>query len=273
MAITTLDGLLAGMLPSIDVVKASFGGEAAGWYHSSWYLAGMPGAGVLPTSGLGGATLTGPAVPGQITVPAAVAGKNVYLARMDAVQAANIGGFVLADRIWANNGLVVTTTGAQTVNSVAWDRDSIIDGNFTGEGVQVALEVTTSTTNGAVISNMSMSYTNSDGTAGRTATVSSFPATAAAGTFVPFLLQAGDRGVRSIQTITLGTSLVTGAVSAVAFRQIVSMGTPSPNVVVQQGPADLGLPRLHDNSVPFLIFSLTGGSNGVTDCGITWTQG
>lgn len=272
MAITTLDGMLAGMLPSNDVVKINFTGEAAGQYHSTWALAGMPGAGLTPAGGVAGTALTGPSVAGQIPFPAAVVNKNVYLARMDFVQAGSVGTVILCDRLWHNSGLSPTTATAQTVGSVAWDRDAIFDGSFTGEGVQVALEVTTTLTNASAVSGATVSYTSSDGTAGRTGFLATIPATAVAGTVVPMLLAAGDRGVRSVQSITHPT-LTGGAYSLVAFRQVVSLGCPVVNVGVQQGPADLGLPRMHDNSVPYLIYVLTGTGVGITDCGITWAQG
>lgn len=270
MAITTVDGIVANLLSPADVTKGSFTGEAAGQYHSPFYLPGMPGAATAPSPGLAGAALT--AYTGQIPFPAAVGGKNVYLARMETTQGGSIGAVTLCDRLWHNSGFTVTTTTAQTVNSVAWPaRD--MDGSTNGRGVQVGLEVSTATTNAGAITNMTMSYTAADGTAGRTATVASFPATAVMGTFVPFLLQAGDTGVRSIQSLTLGTSLVTGTVHLVAYREIVGLGTPVANTQVQQGPLDLGLPRLYDNSVPFLTYTLTGTSGGVTNTQLTYAQG
>jgi hypothetical protein len=50
--------------------------------------------------------------------------------------------------------------------------------------------------------------------------MASFPATAVAGTLVPFQLATGDRGVQSVQSVTLGTSYVAGAISLVLFRII-----------------------------------------------------
>lgn len=48
--------------------------------------------------------------------------------------------------------------------------------------------------------------------------MTSFPATAVAGTLVPFQLQAGDVGIRSVQSITLGTSYVAGTISLIGYR-------------------------------------------------------
>jgi hypothetical protein len=270
MAITTFDGLIGAARQHHMGWKVNFTGEAAGMFGSLAYLAGAPGAMVAPTPGLAGEALTSYA--GQIPFPSAVGGSNVYLAAFDAVQGGSIGGLLLADRLWHDSGFTVTTTTAQTVNSVTWPaRDE--DGATSGREVQIGIEVSTATTNASAITNMTMSYTNSDGTSGRTGTVPSFPATAAAGTFVPFALAAGDKGVRSIQSLTLGTSLVTGTVHLVAYRRIAGVGLPVASAGVNQGPAELGFPRVFDNSVPFMLALLGGTAAGSSQWGITWVQG
>lgn len=271
MAISTVDGAVAGSLPPQDIFKAAFTGEAAGQFHSSFYLAGRPGAATAPSPGLNGAALTSYA--GQIPFPAAVGGENVYLAAMEATQAANIGSVTLCDRLWHNSGIVVTTTTAQAITHPGLPaRDA--NGATDGEGIMLALEVSTATTNASAVTTITASYTNQAGTAGRTATIASFPATAVAGTFVPFTLQAGDTGVRSVQSITLGSTLTGGGpIHLVQYRQIATIGVPLANVAATRGIADLVLPRMYDNSVPWLVFGLTGTAAGITDCQVVWTQG
>lgn len=270
MAITSLDALTAGMLPAEPILKASFTGEAAGQLHSMFYLAGRPGAAAAPTPGLAGAALTTYA--GQLPFPAAVGGQNVYVARLEGTQAANIGGVILCDRLWHNSGFTQATTTAETVNSAAFPaRDR--NGSTNGGGVLVALEVSTATTNGSAITNTTMSYTNQAGTAGRTATIPSFPATAVAGTFVPFMLQAGDTGVRSIQSLTKGTSYAGGTMHLVAYRPVLTLPLPAANVSFAVDGISAGLPRMYDSSVPFLVVPLISTATGVTVGAITYTQG
>jgi hypothetical protein len=130
----------------------------------------------------------------------------------------------LIDLLWYNTGLAVTTTTSQ---SISQPTDSIPDrdlfGSSKGVGWRVGIYVTTATTNGSAVTNTTLTYTNSDGTGSRTATILSFPATAVAGTFVPFDLQVGDNGIRSIQSITLGTSYGGGAISLVMYREITEL--------------------------------------------------
>ena len=117
----------------------------------------------------------------------------------------------------------------------------------------VAIEVRTATTNAGAITNTTMSYTNQAGTAGQIATISSFPATAVVGTFVPFQLAAGDTGVRSIQSITLGTSYVAGAIHLVAYRTLLQMGITIANIPFDLGAVGCGMVRCFDNTVPWLV--------------------
>jgi hypothetical protein len=254
MAITTLDLAIAGVQPPQPILKVGATMEAAGVLHSLLYTSGAPGAAVAPTPGLGGAALT--TYSGQIPRTNPASG-NAHLMRL-AIASTLSGGIYLLDRLWHNSGIVSTTTTAQTVNSVAFPARCIPASGSTpdanGGGILVGVEVSTATTNAAAITNMTMSYTNQAGTAGRTATIASFPATAAAGTFVLFQLQAGDTGVRSIQSITLGTSLVTGTVHMVAFRTLAGFGVLLANTEASVDIVTGGAVRLYDNSVPFLLW-------------------
>jgi len=249
MSISTLDGVIAGALPPQDLYKVGTALEAIGLRHSHFYSTGMPGAASAPANGMAGAALT--SVVGQIPFTNPTGGNYTYLARFEAAISVACELFLM-DRLWDNSGIVVTTTGAQTINSVAWPaRDR--DGTTNGENVLVAIEVRTATTNASAITNTTMSYTNQSGTSGKTATISSFPATAVAGTFVPFQLAAGDRGIRSIQTITLGTSYVSGAIHLVAYKVIAVLPSPIPNVGQSVDALSCCFPRLYNDTVPFLV--------------------
>lgn len=271
MAIVSMDGIVAGLFaPQQPVQKAAFTGQVAGGFHSSFYLAGLPGAATAPSPGLAGAALTSYA--GQIPFPATVVGQSVYLAGLDVTQAANVGGVMLHDRLWHNSGIVSATTTAQTVNSVAFPaRD--VNGAVNGAGCLIALEVSTATTNVSPITNTTLSYTNSAGTAGRTATIASFPANAVVGTTVYFALAAGDTGVQSIQSITLGTSYGTGVVNLVVVRPIAVIGCPVASTTNRYDAIQVGFPTLWNSTVPYLIYVLTGTAGGIVTANVTYAQG
>ena len=136
-----------------------------------------------------------------------------------------VGNFELIDILWVNTGIVVTTTTAQTITmpGALPARDN--NGATNGAGIMAALYTTTANTNAAVVANSTLSYTDQDGNAGNTATFSGVvgfqaPATPVVGTWMPFILAAGDSGIRSVQSITLGTSYGAGALSLVLYRSL-----------------------------------------------------
>jgi hypothetical protein len=272
MAITTMDGLIAGLQPyGEDVIKAGFTPEQIGIYHSSWQIAGRPGAASAPSGGINGTALVAPQA-GAIPIPATVAGKNIYLARFEFAHSGGLGSATLIDRLWSNSGLSPTTLTAQAITPVALPaRDNT--GTTNGVGVMAALEVTTASSNAGALTGITMSYTNEAGTAGRTAQMPSFPPTAVAGTWVPFTLAAGDLGVRSVQSVTFGQTLGAGATNLILYREIVSLGAPVANTNAAAGPIELGLPRVYDGSVLQLIYSCTNTTPGGSNAQCTFAQG
>jgi len=271
MANTSLDLFVANMAEPVDLLKVGSTMQAAGVLHSLWYSAGVPGAAAAPTPGLNGAALssTSAQVSGQIPFADPVSG-NTNLALLEA--AANVAGTLyLVDRLWHNSSIVVTTTTQQAITSPTWPaRDR--GGATSGLGVMVGLEVSGAMGNGAPITNTTLAYTNSAGTGSRTATIASFPATAVAGTFVPFALAAGDLGVRSVQGLTLGTSYTSGTFHLVAYRILARLGVPE-NQGVRKNIFELGKPRLYNGAVPFLLWRPSATTAVTVDGAVAWAQG
>lgn len=217
---------------------------AANWYCSS-KDAGFPGAWAPGTPGVNGRVTDGTTAAdyGCLPIPNPALGAN-YITAVELASSVNHT-HDFFDVLWVNSGLVVTTTTAQAISSPTLPaRD--LNGTTNGEGCMIGLLFVAAATNAAAITNTTVSYTNSKGVAGRTATLSAIagsqiPATPVIGTTIWFNLQAGDTGVRSIQGITLGTSLVTGTISLMITRDIVTIGTSIPNVSVPKAIAKPGI--------------------------------
>jgi len=223
---------------SVGFMKTGTASDAAGYWYCTSKDAGFPGAWAPGAPGVNGRVTDGTSSNDYGCFPIAnpTTGGN-YLTEVNMAASVNHT-HVLFDCLWVNSGLVVTTTGAQAITTPTLPaRD--INGTTNGEGCSIALLFTTASTLAAVGSNLTVSYTNSDGVSGRTATLSAIvgsqvPATPVIGTIVWFNLQAGDRGVRSIQSITLGTSMLTGTISLMITRDIATIGTTIPNVNAQK---------------------------------------
>lgn len=239
---------------SIGFLKFGTGADTVGYFYCFSKDVGFPGAWAPGTPGLAGRTTSTDA--GCLVVPNPATGGN-FLTSFEL--AATVAQFVqLIDILWVNSGAVVTTTTGQTIGSPTLPaRDA--NGTTNGEGCMIGLLFTSASTNAAVINNATVTYTNSDGTGSRTATLANLvgaqiPVTPVAGTIVWFALQAGDKGVRSIQTLTLGTSLVTGSVSLLIARQVATYSATLPNVGSgPQQPMDPGI-RLWNGSCLFLCY-------------------
>lgn len=271
--VTSLDTLIAAFVPGLaDIAKVSGSNLAAGTWHSAWYLGGTPAAGAAPGGGLNGAVYSG-TVTGQIPIPALAAGKQIFLSRTEhtPIGVGNIAAIEIVDRLWADVP-VVTTTGGQAVVSPTWPaRDA--NGATTGAKVKLAFEVSAALGNGAPITNTTVTYTNSSGTGGRTGTVASFPATASVGTWIPVTLAAGDDGVQSVQTITLGTSYVSGQLHLVAYRTIARIPLAGALVSVDRSAYQLDLPPVYDNSVLSMLYLPTSTSFGAVYGTHAYAQG
>lgn len=251
MAITTLDNALAGMQPARYFAKAVTGTMVAGRPWSLWALAGNPGAGSFDNTLAGVALSSSSAlVNGQIPFTNPVSG-NSYLARFQA-GATIAGTLLLCDRLWHNGGFTITANTSQTVNSATFPARDLA-GTTNGDGVLLGLEISAAA--GAAAPTITVGYTNQAGTSSRTAT-NLFPTanSPAAGSFFPIGLQAGDTGVRSVQTLQLSASWVSGTMNLVAYRVLAALeltGAYIPNAV---DAITGGFQQMHDGTVPFLVF-------------------
>lgn len=279
MAISNMDQFLAGLQPPVRFMKCGQTMQGASILTSTIYYDGVPGKASANGNALAGAALT--SYTGALPFYNPGAG-NSYLTNFEAWAGPRNGTLFLCDRLWHNDSISVTTTTGQTINSVTLPaRD--MNGSTNGARVLAALEVSSATGNGGAITNTTITYTNSGGTGSRTGTIPStipaggFPASAKLGTFIPFTLAAGDVGVRSIQTLTLGTSYVSGTIHLVMYRILAVLPITSCGETSSQGAGQWAdfvknrFERLYDNTVPFVLWLPTAttavqihGSYGVT---------
>jgi hypothetical protein len=216
MAATTVAGVKSGMLPPVTQVKnvtmaqVVSTGTTALKGITDWYQTGAS----ANASGVAGQALTYPVTGARVRVS-----QDAQLAYFDGRSAANNAVVIaLVDRLWENSGLSATLTTAQTVNSAALPaRD--INGSSNGDGVMCAVEWSTGP--GAGVPALSLSYTNQAGTSGRTATTTAV-ASLGNGAWEIFDLDAGDTGIRSIQSYTANATRTSGTFHLILFR-IISM--------------------------------------------------
>jgi hypothetical protein len=172
---------------------------------------------------------------GQLYLSAA----NIASNQAEAITIIDVLGYVNCD---SNNGAAasncLTNLGAQTISLSTPARD--VNGSTNGHGVGIALVAGTALGNGSAITNTTVGYTDQDGNAS-TATLQAvagfqMPASPVVGTFIPMTLGTGDNGVRAVDTLTNGTSYVSGNLLVVLYRVLATLS----NLSVMAGAANFG---------------------------------
>lgn len=250
MAITTLDGVIAGMQSPKPITKVGIATAAVGAMrgHTLWYSAGNPGAATANAVGINGAAVTGNAVAGQIprTNPSGV---NGHLARWS-MNASTAGTLWLIDRLWHNSGYSVTATTAQNSTAPALPAR---DGDGGTNGAQVMAAIEWSSTGGAGVPTVTLTYTDQDGNAGATGTFTGVT-TPPVGTFEIFTLASGDSGVRAPTSFIQSATRTSGIMHLVLFRVLAQMEISAGNIGNAVDALTSGMPRLWDNTVPQLVW-------------------
>lgn len=260
MSITTIDQLQSSLMTPIEFSKDTYlhSGSA---HFSLAYQNGNPGGMSIPNPGASGEALT--YLSGQLEFVDPASGSTKYIvgakfvsSEYSASPANSVPGTVLVcDRLWHGGQFAGTDVTLQSVNSVTFpSRD--VNGSSSGVGVMVAVEVTSACGNAAPIA--TVTYTNSDGTSGRTGTaqLSTLPNK---GQMYAVTLQAGDTGVRSVQSVQLSTSWLSGTYVLVAYRCIVKTSIDRSYSLPGRQWADsisLGMPKVYSGSVLYLVVLL-----------------
>jgi hypothetical protein len=195
--------------------------------------------------------------PGAITLVNPGGANKLYLARFSCA-GSTIGTVILYDRLWHNSGFVGNVITAQTIATPP----TLTRPNANGADVEVWGEVYTAM--GATASNFTVTYTNQDGITGRSGSYS-MPANAlTVGQMVPFNLQAGDTGVRTVTQVQLSASTgAAGDFGLVLLRRVAEIPITVVNVLADRDAFALGMPELYSDACLALqvMCSTTGTGN------------
>jgi hypothetical protein len=249
-------------------VKAVGGTMVAGRPHSYRMIAGTPGAATTGMgAGLNGANCA--ASDGGYLPFTNPGSGNTYLSRFQGC-ATVAGQLLLIDRLWSNT--LGVTTGAQSITQPTLPaRDAL--GATNGDGVQLAIEVT-ATVSATVAVLSALTYTNSGGTGSRAATmIDAFASGAITGNFLRCALQAGDSGVRSVQSINFSTAWTSGAFGLVCYRVIAALELPAALIPNAIDALTSGFPKIYNDSCLSLVFiPVTTTTSNIMGT-VVWTQG
>ncbi|MCC6178792.1 MAG: hypothetical protein WAZ94_15350 [Phycisphaerales bacterium] len=265
MAISTQDALVAALAGAQKrgFRKASATSEGAGTWRSLWALAGQPGAGAAAGS-VNGAIPTS-ATTGAIPYTNPGGANLGYVGRLSA-QGSTAGTLILYDRLWHNSALVGNVTTLQSFTQPALTRAT------TGDGVELWGEVYSAM--GATGTVMTAIYTNQDGTGSRSASYTQPANALSVGQMVPFSLQAGDSGVRSVQSLQLSISTGTaGNFGLTLLRRLAEIPLTAAGVGGVLDFFGLGGGVLEANSCLAMMVLCSATSTGEIQAGLSIIEG
>ncbi len=271
MAITSQDGLLSALGGAQRLIynKANLT-SVAGRPQSLWTANGSPGAGSTTLGQAAAGVVPTDASQGGIPFNNPVSG-NSYLGQVSGISSAT-GMLLIYDLLWVwgsgGSGWSVTTTTAQSTTSPA----ALTRPDANGVGTEAWLEVLA--TMGAGAATPTLSYTNQDGTAGRTTSgmTPSYSTTAPIGNTFFFNLTSGDTGIRSVQSLTLNTSMSSGTARICIGKRLAEIPVAA-NVGFKYDAYDLGLPQVYNDACICPIFIPNSTTSGPVFMTLSLPQG
>jgi hypothetical protein len=197
-----------------------------------------------------------PAVSGRLTMLGARINTSTYSAAA----------MMVVDLLNVSGGLNGTLTTAQTTNLPT----AALTRYTSGEGVMAGIVIYTII--GTTATTVTISYTNSAGTSGRTSTATTFGGGfyREVGLLIPIPLQAGDTGIRSIESVTVaGTTGTAGNFGVCLYKPLAMISLESATGVMPLDSVSTGciigsLCEIHPDAcltvsaVTVVNFSITG---------------
>lgn len=221
MGFSTYDEIIAALTAGkgqfLPFNKASIT-TVASTFYSMWANTGIPAAGEAGTAIPGGNALYDYSVGALIPLKNPTAPATLHALQVGVGSTIALGSLILIDRLVHCANISATSTSPQTVNSVPLPRYT------DGKGVMMILEVTTAL--GASASNVTITYTNQDGVPNRSTGAIAMTVSSPVGRLQPpaggylIPLQAGDYGVRSVETIQFSASMAAGVVRLLLYKLI-----------------------------------------------------
>lgn len=271
MAITTADGWFgAARDAQVRIRKiAAVTSVAAGWF-TALDVAGTPGAGSLAigntTAGIVPTDLTA----GFPELRAFGGGASGYLAAAS-YRGSVAGGCILYDRVF-HVGSVLLTALATTTLAAQPSYAGRMPGGVYGGDLELILEVNAAVS--ATATTVSVNYTNEAAVAARTTGASPSLTGYLTRRCHIFPLQAGDKSVSKIESITVGGVVATtGSVNIIVARRLAEFDVRAVNGLDAQGWDLLGAPQVFADSALWPLFQPDSTSTGFPSISATVING
>lgn len=275
MALSSLDGYLAGAKQRLPLVKTASRTSVALIPFSVFDLAGNPGAGTLAGSSTTNGVKPTSATSGTPIINPFSGTNKGYLTKVEYYNSV-ISTLHLYDLLF-KAGNYTYNSGTTTLSSQPAINDRCPDdggGAAFGNGNEIWIEVVGAMTS-ATAWQVQVTYTNQAGTTGRTSIVSAAQAAAAltVGKMFQIALQAGDSGVQKIESVIVTTGGATaGSFNVLIMRRLWSNRITVANSGFIDDILKTGAPEVYDTSALFAIIQADGTSTGLPNLNIEITN-
>jgi hypothetical protein len=240
MAITTVDGLVAGARQKVPWIKTSARTTIANGWFTQFDQAGNPGAGTIAGLSQTNGSLVTDATAGHSLINAFGGGATGYLGT---VEFAN----TVASRLMLVDVLARYGTYAFNVSTGALSSQPDISGRLPGSnyaGTQIWYECATAITTNQTVT---VTYTDESGNTGATTGAVAFGLAPTLGRLMPMPLAAGDSGVRKIESVT-STGATVGTFNILIVRPLWTGRVPVANSGDCHSWDRVGFPTVYDTS-------------------------
>lgn len=265
MTISNFDGLLGSAKQYITMAKtANRTTVATGWF-SLFELAGNPGGGVLAGTSTTAGVVPTDATAGCPIIDAFGGGATGYLAQVDF-------GSSVASRLRILDmvfkaGAYAFSAGTTTLSAQPSYAGRMPGGSY--KDTQIWIEVTTAFATGTQWQ-IQVTYTNQDGTTGRTTVINSAWNAAALtlGRMYQLALQSGDTGVQKIDSVIVtngGTAMTAGNFNILVLRPLWTGRVKIANDGDLHGPEKTMMPVVFADSALILIAAADSTSSGIPE--------
>lgn len=256
MAITTLDGYIAGAKQLVPYTKTGGRTTVANGWFSLFDVAGNPGAGTLAGSSTGAGVVPTDATAGTPTINAFAGGATGYLSKVQF-------GSTVACRIAVFDLLFKAGAYAFNANTALASQPSY-SGRLPGtdyKGTQIWAEQVTAATGNQT---WNVTYTDQDGNTGNTTGAVGIGAAPTVGRCWQLPLAAGDTGVQQITNVAGGTGSA-GTANILVLRPLWYGRVRSANDGDVNDLLRTGMPEVYADSALFVLVAADSTAAGVPD--------
>lgn len=259
MGIASMDQYIASAKQKIKLTKTASRTSVATIPFTVFDLAGNPGAGTLAAGNTANGVLQTDAITGYASIDSFAVGATGYLTQL-IYRSPVLSTMYLFDCLW-KGGAYAYSAGTTTLSSqpALSGRCPDYPGSGTVFGLrnEIWVEVTTAFVTGTAWQ-VQVTYTNSNGTTGRTSIISAAQNAAAltAGKMFQLALQAGDSGVQKIDSVIVtngGTAMTAGAFNVLIMRPLAMSRVDVAGRADRQNLLDLGMPVVYETSALYPV--------------------